>query len=146
MFWRKKKQVEPPKQIAALQAYLSSSFPLVRGKVSNPHVRVAIQVFVLGMADMLRQAERLDWEQFIAVYSSALSDLALVPDMGAGAFVQAAGQAAQRNEAVQKLMSHGAQSIRMFVAERDADAPTDLIAAALFAEKNSDSLSELAGI
>jgi len=143
MFWRKKDKVEAPKQIAIIRAYLSASFPLVRGKVANPSVRVAVQVFVLGMADMMRQAENLTYEQFVVIYSSILSEIGLSPAMGAASFIQLVGETAQRNESVRKLVAHGAQSVRCFVAQRDTDAPTDLIEAVLFGEKNAHALLEL---
>lgn len=144
MFWRKKNIPELPQQAQILRAYLSSSLPLVLGKCSDPYVKSAVQVFILGMADMLRQAERLDHGQFVAVYAAALSDYDLLPSRDIKAFVQAVGDTASRNEDVAKLMSYGAQSIRMYVAERDADAPTDLLSVALFAEKNTSSFEDLA--
>jgi hypothetical protein len=39
----------------------------------------------------------------------------------------------------------GAQSIQMFVAEKDANAPTDILGTVDFAEKNSYSFTELSG-
>lgn len=145
MFWRKKEQSETPKQAQILRDYLSSSLPLVLERCSDPFVRAAVQVFILGMADMLRQVERLSWDQFIAVYTTALSDYDLLPSKGAEAFAQTVGAIASENPDVAKLMSYGAQSIRMYVVEHDADAPTDLISVTQFSETNGPSLRELAG-
>jgi hypothetical protein len=144
MFWRKKNQPETPKQAQILKAYLSSSLPLVLGKCSDPCVKAGVQVFILGMADMFRQSERLDWSQFIAVYTTSLSDYGLLPSKGIEAFIQEVGDVASRNEDVAKLMRYGAQSIRMYVVERDANAPTDLLSVALFAEKNGSSFKSIA--
>lgn len=144
MFGRKKNHPEAPKQAQLLKLYLSASMPLVLAKCSNPCVRVGVQVFILGMADMFRQAERLDWGQFVTIYSAALSEYDLLPPKGVEAFVEKVGATASNNADVAKLMRYGAQSIRMYVVERDAQAPTDLISVALFSEENAPSLKDLA--
>ena len=143
MFWGKKKQSETPKQTQILSAYLSTSVPLVIGRCSDPCVCAGVQVFILGMADMIRQTEKLDWSQFIAIYSDTLSSYRLLPSTGVEAFVQKVGSSAPYNEDVAKLMRYGAQSIRMYVGERDANAPADLISAVVFLEKQASSFRHL---
>ena len=39
--------------------------------------------------------------------------------------------------------SYGAQSIEMYVVEKDANAPMDLLSVAVFAEKNAEKFSEI---
>lgn len=134
-----------PKHAQIISLYLSSSLPLVREKCSDPCVRAGVQVFILGMTDMLRQVEGLDWGQFIAAYGAILSAHGLVPPRGVEAFAQKVGSIAAANADIEELMRQGAQSIRMYVAEHDAEAPTDLISAALFSEKNASSFQQLLG-
>lgn len=143
MFWRKKKTTPAPKQALILKAYLTVSMALLSDKLSNPVARAGIQVFILGMADMLRQAESLDWGQFIAIYEATLSDYELLPSMPADAFVQKVGEIASTNSDIGKVIRQGAQSISMYVAERDVNAPTDLLGAVLFAEKNASSFVDV---
>lgn len=62
-----------PKQAQIINFYLGPSLPLVREKCATPCVKAGVQVFILGMTDMLRQVEKLDWPKFIAVYDAILS-------------------------------------------------------------------------
>lgn len=142
MFWRKKAPTTP-KQALILKAYLGVSMALLSDKLSSPVARAGLQVFVLGMTDMLRQAESIDWKQFVAIYEATLSEYKLLPSMPLEAFVEEVGQIASTNIDIEKVMRQGAQSIRMYVVERDANAPTDLFGAVLFAEKNAPSFAEL---
>ena len=139
----KKEDIPIPKQALILKAYLGGGMILMSEKLLNPIARAGLQVFILGMTDMLRQAESLSWEQFIAIYEATLSEYELLPSMPIKAFVDRVGQIASSNGDVEKVMRQGAQSIRMYVAERDANAPTDLIGAVIFAEKNASSFAEL---
>lgn len=132
-----------PKHSQIISLYLSGSLPLVHEKLSNLCVKAGVQVFILGMTDMLRQVEGLDWSQFIATYDAILSAHGVVPPGGAEAFVQKVGSIASENKNVEKIMRQGAQSIQMYVVERDAEAPTDLISAVLFSEKNASSFEQL---
>lgn len=143
MFWQKKEVPQPKSHGQILKSYLSCSMPLVVGKCSDPHVKACVRVFVLGMADMIRQVEQLDHAQFISAYAEALSANNLLPSKGAGEFVKSVGAIAPKNESVAKIIRYGAQSIRMFVVERDPEAPTDLLSVVVFAEKNSSSFNEL---
>ena len=142
MFWKKKTSAAP-KQALILKAYLSVSMALLSKKLSNPAARAGLQVFVLGMTDMLRQAENLGREQFIAIYDAVLSEHKLLPSMSVEEFVNRVGEVASKNSDIEKVMRQGAQSIRMYIAERDANAPTDLFGVVLFAEKNVSSFTEL---
>ena len=135
-----------PKQTAIVQAYLSTSMQIVSGKSSNPAVRAGLQVFILGMTDMLRQAENLTWDQFTALYQAALSEHDLLPSAPIESLVKNIGILAEKNAHVGKLLRYGAQSIRMYVVERDANAPTDLVSVVVFAEKNASSFTELSSL
>jgi hypothetical protein len=143
MFWKSKKTSSIPKQALILKAYLSVSMALLSKRISNPIARAGLQVFILGMTDMIRQAERLDWEQFITIYEATLSEYELLPSMPIEAFVDRVGQISSSNADVEKVMRQGALSICMYVAERDANAPIDLIGVVDFAEKNVSSFTEL---
>ena len=141
MFWKRK-----PKQALILKTYLIAAMPLVsQRQLSNPGAKAGLQVFILGMADMFRQAEKLSWEEFVTIYESALAEFALLPSTPVSSFIDSIGRVASKNADVEKLMRYGAQSIKMWVAEHDANAPTDLISAAMFAEKNVASFSGLDG-
>jgi hypothetical protein len=143
MFWRRKKTTPTPKQALILKAYLTVSMVLLQDKLSSPVARAGLQVFILGMTDMLRQAEGLGWEQFVAIYATTLSDYELLPSIPVEAFVKRVGEIASTNSDIEKVIRQGAQSISMYVAERDANAPTDLLGAVLFAEKNASSFADL---
>ena len=146
MFWKKKKSTTTPRQTLILKAYLGSSMPLLSGKLSSPIARSGLQVFILGMMDMLRQAESLSLENFITIYEATLSEYKLLPSIPVKLFIEKVGEIAQNNADVAKVMRMGAQSIQMYVAEKDANAPTDILGTVAFAEKNSSSFTELSGI
>lgn len=133
-----------PQQAMLLQSYLNASMPLVSGYMQNRTAMAGLQVFILGMADMLRQAESLSWDQFIAVYEMALSEYGLLPSTPIEAFVQNVGSVAASSPEVEKVMKYGAQSIRMYISEHDANASADLVSAAVFAERNASSFGKLA--
>lgn len=143
MFWNKKKTSPAPKQTLILKAYLSVSMALLSEKLSSPVARAGLRVFILGMTDMLRQAESLGWEQFIAIYEAILSEYKLLPSVPVEVFVQRVGEITSTNADIEKVMRQGAQSIHMYVAQHDANAPSDLFGAVLFAEKNASSFTEL---
>ena len=145
MFWKRKKTQPTPKQALILKAYLSGSMIMLSDKLSSPAARLGLQVFILGMADMLRQVEKLSWEQFIAIYEATLSEHKLLPPMPIKNFVERIGERASSNGDVEKVMRQGAQSIQMYIAERDANAPIDLISAAHFAERNASSFTQIGG-
>ena len=135
-----------PKQALILMTYLRVAMPLVsQERLSNPVVKAGLQVFILGMADMLRQVERLSWEEFATIYESALSEFALLPSTPVSSIIDSIGRVALKNADVEKVMRYGAQSIKMYVGERDANAPMDLISAAMFAQNNVASFSDLSG-
>ena len=145
MVWKIKETSPTPKQALFLETYLSGSMIMLSDKLSNPAVRLGLQVFILGMTDMLRQTEKLSWEQFIAIYEATLSEHKLLPSMPIEDFVKRIGERASSNEDVAKVMRVGAQSIQMYIGERDANAPTDLMSAAIFAEKNASSFTQIVG-
>jgi DNA/RNA endonuclease YhcR with UshA esterase domain len=139
MFWKKKKKVEIPKQALILQTYLSGCTVLIDGRTISPAAKAGIQVFVLGMTDMLRQAENLSWEECLAIYGSILSQYKILPSQPVDAFVDSIGGFVSSNENIAKVMRMGAQSITMYVSEHDANAPIDLLSVVPFAENNQDS-------
>ena len=143
MFWKRKKTPPTPKQAFILKAYLGGSMIMLSDRLSNPAVRLGLQVFILGMTDMLRQVEKLSWEQFIVIYEATLSEHKLLPSMPIKNFVEGIGERASSNGDVEKVMRQGAQSIQMYIAERDGKAPIDLIGAAHFAEKNASSFTQI---
>ena len=145
MFWRRKKTPPTSKQALILIAYLSGSMIILSDRLSNPAVRLGLQVFILGMTDMLRQVEELSWEQFIAIYEATLSEHKLLPSLPVKIFVERIGERASSNGDVEKVMGQGAQSIQMYIADKDAQAPIDLISAADFAEKNASSFTQIVG-
>jgi len=145
MFWKKKKSTTMPRQTLILNAYLSSSMPLLSGKLYSPIARSGLQIFILGMTDMLRQVESLSLDHFIAIYEATLSEYKLLPSIPVKLFIDKVGKIAPNNADVAKVMRMGAQSIQMFVAEKDANAPTDILGTVAFAEKKSSSFTELSG-
>lgn len=140
MFW-KKKPPQIPKQALILKAYLAVSIALLAEKRSNSLARAGMQVFILGMADMLRQAEKLSWEQFIAIYTLVLSENDLLPSIDVEVFVDRVGKLAATGNDIEKLIRQGAQSIHMYVVEHDVNAPMDLLGAVMFTEKNASSFA-----
>jgi hypothetical protein len=143
MFW-KKKTPTVPKQALIVDAYLAVVVPLVAQKLSsNPSARGGARVFILGAVDMLRQAESLPWEQFLATYDAILSKCGLRPPGSIEDLVNAIGQAASDDEALEKVMRQGAQSLKMYFVDRDVNAPTDLLGAVMYAEKKESSFAGL---
>ena len=142
MFWRKKTQ--PPKQAQILNVYLAGVMPLVVDKLSDPYAKAGIQVFIMGMADMLRQSEKLEWADFVAICHSVFKAHKLLPEKPIDEFVKLIGEIASTNDDVAKVMRVGAQSIQMYVAERDADAPLDLLSVTKFVERDESSFAEIA--
>ena len=67
----------------------------------------------------------------------------LLPTMPVKDFVERIEERVSSNGDVAKIMRHGAQSIQMYIAEHDANAPTDLLSAAFFAEKNAGSFTQI---
>ena len=140
-----KKTPEISKKAQILNVYLTGGMMLLSEKLSDPTSRAGLQVFILGMADMLRQAEKLSWEDFVAIYSSVLDEHNILPETPVEEFINKIGGIASTNDEVSRVMKQGAQSISMYVAEKDANAPTDLLGAVLFAEKNKSSFAEIHG-
>ena len=143
MFWKTKTTPPTPKQALILKAYLSGSMALVSHMLSNPAVKAGLCVYILGMADMLRQSGKLSWEEFIAIYEATLSEYGLLPTMPVKNLVETIGRIASSNQDIDSLMRQGAQSIRTYIVDQDADAPSDLIGAAHFAEQAANSFSKI---
>jgi hypothetical protein len=142
MFWKKKK-TKTPKQALILQTYLAGSTLLLEGRTISPAAKAGIQVFILGMADKLRQAENLNWEEFIAVYSSTLSQYKILPSRPVAKFIDHIGSLASTDVTIAEVMKMGAQSITMYVSQRDADAPTDLLNVPPIAEQFKGSFERI---
>ena len=141
MFWRKKKI---PKQAQILQAYLLGSMPLISSQLGNDAIKAGVRIFILGMADMLRQAEQLSWEQFVSICHEVFKAHKILPSTSTEVYLENIQQDVAKNEDLAKLMRVGAQSIQMFVVERDAQAPTDLVSVPLFVKKNESSFRGIA--
>ena len=94
MFWKKKKSGKIPKKVMLLQTYLAGSTVLIPGRERSPAARAGIQVFILGMADMLRQVESLTWEEFLEIYKTILSQHNILPAIQIEKFVNSIGDIA----------------------------------------------------
>ena len=62
-----------------------------------------------------------------------------------GELVEAVGHAANAEEPVAQLVQNGAQSIQMYIGERDGMAPVDLSLAVAFAKANESAFSSIGG-
>jgi hypothetical protein len=144
MFWKKKKKKEVEKAVKLLELYLTGSTVLLPGRERTPNARAGLQVFILGMVDMLRQVQKVSWEDFLQIYKTVLDEQNLSPSVEIETFVDLIGKAASSNKPVENVMILGAQSIQRWVGERDANGPLDLIGAVKFADNNADSFSGLA--
>lgn len=143
MFWKKKTESNESKHVLLIETHLSGGMPLIMGKLANPATKIAVQIFILGMADKLRQAESLSWDEYISICESLFKNHNLTPSNGTENFIEKVAQEVSANEEVAKIMRYGAQSIEMYVVERDANAPMDLVSVAMFAEKNASKFSEI---
>lgn len=143
MFWKKKKEANKSKHVLLIETHLSGGMPLIKGKLANPSTRIAVQIFILGMVDMLRQAENLPWEEYISICKSLFQNHNIIPPVGVEDFIEKVAGKVSENEEIAKLMRYGAQSIEMYVVEKDANAPMDLLSVAVFAEKNAEMFSEI---
>ena len=137
--------VQPSKKAALLNIYLTSGMAMlsISEKLSNPANRAGVQVFILGMADMVRQVEKLSLIDFVSIYGSVLREHNLLPRIPIEDFVKSVGSIASTNDEVAGVMRQGADSIRAYMAEQDADAPTDLLLAVSIVEKNESRFSEI---
>jgi len=142
MFWKRKAKV--PKQTQVLRAYLLSSMPLISGQLNNDAVKAGVRVHILGMADMLRQSEHLSWEEFIVVCREIFKENGILPVTSVEEYLEKIQKDISENEDVAKVMRIGAQSIQMFVAERDAQAPMDLISVPQFVKNTESSFKGIA--
>lgn len=148
MFWKKRSKQQNhqvPKQALVLNAYLAGAVVLISGKLGAPAARAGAQVFILGMADMLRQSENLPWDDFVAIYNSALDVHELLPVIPVDEFIKVVGEAVASERKIAQIMEEGARSIGMFVGEKDAQAPIDLSRAVLFAESNEPVFAAIRG-
>ena len=75
-------------------------------RVSEPIVRMAMQVFILGMADMARQVEKVPWNEFVKLYESVLLTHELKPRSGVEDFIKKVGEAASSSKEVTRY-GHG---------------------------------------
>jgi hypothetical protein len=78
----------------------------------NSNRKTWLQVHILGMTDMLRQAENLSWDQFSAIYEATLLEHNLLPSMPIEDFANGIGERASNNEDVAKVMRVGAESLQ----------------------------------
>ncbi|MBD3648640.1 MAG: hypothetical protein HUJ31_14575 [Pseudomonadales bacterium] len=142
MFWRKRKK-EIDASVKLLDLYLAGSTVFFPGRERTPSESAAVQVFMLGMADMQRQVKDTSWDNFLEIYKSILAKYGLAPRIATGRFVDVIGNVASKDEIVERVMILGAQSIARWVGERDANAPIDLIGATKFAQDHPDSFIEV---
>lgn len=121
--------------------YFAVVLPLLRqGSIDDPGVQTACRLFMLGVVDMISQANHLDSSQFLALLQAALAEHQLTPQSSIESFVELAGQAARKFDVVDQIIREGANSIRDYVTNRHADASADLLRVAIHAEKNAHQL------
>lgn len=137
---------ELPKSVTFLYTYLACGTVTISLESLSKVERSALQVFILGMTDMLRQTEDLSWSQFIDLYKDLLTKYKLSPSTPIENFIGKIENSTSKNKDVEAILKEGAESIRRFLVERDAEAPIDLMRAKLFASKNPSSFSELNGV
>lgn len=95
----------------------------------------------MGIVDQLAQRQQLTSKQFTDRYTEVLIAIDLLPNEPVEEFVRKIERAVSDNqEEVSKLMRVGAQSIRMYLDERDAQAPTDLLQAVAFGKMHGADL------
>ena len=143
MFWKKRKETNVSRNILLIESHLSIGMPLVVEKLANPAAKVAVQLFILGMADMLRQAEKLSWEEYVSICRILFDNHNLQPSNGIEDFIEKVIQVVNLNEEVARMMRYGAQSIETYVVEKDTNAPMDLLSVAMFAENNESKFIDI---
>lgn len=131
------KAAAAPREAKVLSIYLLAALPLVAHELSSAAARGGAQVHILGMTDLLSQIHKWSADQYFVAYRNALHACELVPNLSIPEFVKRIAVLAETNEAIEKTMRVAAQSIRLFVAERDPNAPIDLAQAILFAKKHA---------
>lgn len=128
-----------------IDMYLLGADPLIWGKRGSALARLGVQIFILGMADMQRNAEGHSYAEFVANYALLLERHDLSPAVPIPEFVAAIGEAAKERPEVANLMSEGAMSIKSYIVERDAGAVDDLARAVQYAEMNKPAFEALMG-
>lgn len=114
--------------------------PIMAATFKTPAARLGAQIFVLGMVDMLRQNQGLPWDEFVSISAILFERHNLMPDTPVEQFIEVIGSRVSDSNEFALLMKDGAQSISMFVGEKDANAPIDILRAAKYAENNELSL------
>ena len=98
------------------------------------------------MVDMRRNSEGLSYDEFVASYDSVLARHDLSPSIPVSEFVREIGQAASEKVEIANLMRNGAQSIKSYIVEKDAEATADLGGAVMYAEMNEQVFDSLPDI
>jgi hypothetical protein len=135
-----------PKQGQILIGYLVGGMALISRKLSDDNVKAGVQVFIIGMADMLRQAQQLSWSDFTAICQFVFEEYKLLPTIPIEEFINHVSEDVSTNDDVAKVMRFGAQSIQMYLGERDAQAPIDLLMVPEFVEQAKSSFSHIASL
>ena len=138
MFWRKNSKSNESKEIQLIEAHLSVGMRLIQEKLTNSAIKSAVQIFILGMADKLRQAGNLPWEEYVSICQSLFAKHDIVPPNGVEAFIEKVAEIVGTNEEVARIMRYGAQSIEMYVLKNDADAWMDIVSVTVFAKENEN--------
>jgi len=107
MFWKRKKETNASKHILLIEAHLSGGMPLVVDKLANTATKTAIQIFILGMVDMLRQAENLSWDEYVSICRTLFDNHNLPPSNGIEGFIEKVIQIVSTNEDVARIMRYG---------------------------------------
>lgn len=141
-FFDEKEDVGESKYVLSIEAHLSAGIPLIIEKLSNPAIKFGIQIFILGMADMFRQVENLSWKEYVSICKALFKNHNLISSDKVEDFIEQIIHEVRTNHDVAKIMEYGAQSIEMYIAKNDANAPMDILSVAKFAEKHAKKLTE----
>jgi hypothetical protein len=140
--------IDLEKQRSLVDLYLVGALlPLrVSDSLSKPVVRAACQLFVLGLVDMVRSANKMERVPFVALLDRVLVDHHIaISGESTERFVERAGAAARASSVVADIISEGAKSLRFWVADRDAEAPFDMMRMALYAQEHANQLRDVMG-
>ena len=118
--------------------------PLISAQLVNDPIKAGVRLFVLGMVDKLRQAHQFSWDEFIAICTEIFKENELLPNMPMKEFLNEIQNNVADNEDLAKIMRVSAQSIQMYVSERDAQAPMDLISVPQFVKGAESSFEGIA--
>lgn len=132
--------------LSLVRTYLSGSFLLLKKtKLNNPGVKPACRIYLIGIVDMIRQVNQLEWAEFLEIIEQVFIDCQLMPKSDMEEYINFVGENASKHEFIGKILQEGAQSIKSYVSENNKEAPNDLLRIAIYAEKNQQQINEIFG-